>query len=286
MLGVLERQTFTGGRGSRVSSWVAIARHQQLTTVETAEIAYANWRRHQEDLPPGGRVLDIGCGSRAGTVILHHTAGARATGIDFDDPRPGFRGLIGQARHNGVERAVKTLARRILFDRRYHRRLAELYGAPLRRDIDVRRMDARAMAFADGEFDLIYSIAAFEHIDGVDRAAAEIGRVLRPGGVALIHAHLYRSPSGGHDLAWADASNPPESPPPWAHLRGAADPPHVFLNKLRAEDFLEIFARHLTVESHRYGLEGESLVTDEILHETGCSYEDLTRGWIEMRLRR
>lgn len=223
---------------------------------------------------------------RAGTLILHHTAGANATGIDFDDPRPGLRGLLGQARHNGLERAAKTAARRVLFDRAYYRELERLYGASLRRDVDARRMDARRLLFADGEFDLIYSVAVFEHIDGVDAAAAEIARVLKGGGVALIHAHLYRSLSGGHHLAWADPTHPPVSPPPWDHLRGNTEPTHVFLNRLRGEDFLDIFGRHLRVEDYGYDLEGEELVTHDILAETGFSRDDLTRAALRMRLRR
>lgn len=279
--------TFSGGGGHRLRSYFDVAAHQARVSRQAARIAYDAWKRHQLDLPAGGRVLEIGCGSRAGTIILHHNAGAVATGIDYDDPRCGIRGVIGQLRKNGPERAVKTAGRRLLFDRTFYRELESLYGARLERHkVDLRPMDARQLAFQDGEFDLIYSIAVFEHIDGVDQAAAEISRVLKPDGVALIHAHLYYSLSGGHNLAWADASRPPSKPPAWDHLRGQTQPSHVFLNRLRGQDFLNIFSRHLAIEEYRYDTEGEGLVTDEILEETGVSRDDLTRASLTMRLHR
>jgi SAM-dependent methyltransferase len=55
--------------------------------------------------------------------------------------------------------------------------------------LEVRRMDARRLEFADESFDVVYSLSSLEHFGGpadVARAAAEIGRVLRPGGVALL----------------------------------------------------------------------------------------------------
>ena len=61
---------------------------------------------------------------------------------------------------------------------------------PSREDrLEVRWMDARELDFQDGAFDVVFSLSSIEHFGGprdVARAAAEIGRVLRPGGHALI----------------------------------------------------------------------------------------------------
>ncbi|MHB8691901.1 MAG: class I SAM-dependent methyltransferase [Solirubrobacteraceae bacterium] len=61
---------------------------------------------------------------------------------------------------------------------------------PYREDhLQVRWMDARELDFPDGSFDLIFSLSAIEHFGAphqVAAAAREIGRVLRPGGYALI----------------------------------------------------------------------------------------------------
>lgn len=47
--------------------------------------------------------------------------------------------------------------------------------------------DATALPFADGEFDAVMSSQVFEYLDDVDAALAEISRVLKSGGRALIH---------------------------------------------------------------------------------------------------
>jgi SAM-dependent methyltransferase len=279
-------RTFTGGRGGRLHAYREIFVHQARQTTEAAENAYSFWRFTSALLPAGGNALEIGCGSRAGTLILHHSAGTAAVGIDYDVPAVRWSGVVAQLRVNGPERAAKTLARKALFDRRYYRRLAELYRGPLRMDVDARRMDARRLAFPDGSFDVVYSSSVFEHIDGVEAAVSEVARVLRPGGTAWIEAHLFPSLSGGHVLAWNDPSDPPDAPPPWDHLRARTQPAHVHLNGLRADEYLEIFRRHLSVTDVAFSTEGEHLVTDEIVAETGYSREDLTRRSLQVTLTR
>ncbi|MGD0114743.1 MAG: methyltransferase domain-containing protein [Dehalococcoidia bacterium] len=58
--------------------------------------------------------------------------------------------------------------------------LGEEIGGRLR----LERQDARSLAYADGSFDVAYSISVLEHIpgDGDGQAMREIARVLRPGG--------------------------------------------------------------------------------------------------------
>jgi SAM-dependent methyltransferase len=66
-------------------------------------------------------------------------------------------------------------------------RLGELEGlSPARFVAGVE--DGRQLTFADGSFDRIYSISVVEHIegDGDARCLQEIGRVLAPGGIALL----------------------------------------------------------------------------------------------------
>ena len=46
--------------------------------------------------------------------------------------------------------------------------------------------DVRDLPFRDGCFDAIYSMGTIEHFDETERAVAEIARVLKPGGVAII----------------------------------------------------------------------------------------------------
>jgi SAM-dependent methyltransferase len=66
---------------------------------------------------------------------------------------------------------------------------------PYREDhLDVRHMDARKLDFPDESFDVVFSLSSIEHFgrpDGVVEASREIGRVLRPGGVAFIVTECY-----------------------------------------------------------------------------------------------
>jgi SAM-dependent methyltransferase len=55
--------------------------------------------------------------------------------------------------------------------------------------LEVRYMDARELNFPDESFDVVFSVSSIEHFGGpgdIARAAREIGRVLRPGGHAVI----------------------------------------------------------------------------------------------------
>jgi SAM-dependent methyltransferase len=46
--------------------------------------------------------------------------------------------------------------------------------------------DVRALPFADGSFDAVYSMGTIEHFDETEHAVGEIARVLRPGGTAIV----------------------------------------------------------------------------------------------------
>jgi SAM-dependent methyltransferase len=55
--------------------------------------------------------------------------------------------------------------------------------------LEVRSMDARALDLPDASFDVAYSLSSIEHFGSptdIARSAREMGRVLRPGGHALV----------------------------------------------------------------------------------------------------
>jgi SAM-dependent methyltransferase len=61
---------------------------------------------------------------------------------------------------------------------------------PYREDrLEVRWMDARRLDFPDESFDVVFSLSSIEHFGSpadIARSAAEMGRVLRPGGHAVV----------------------------------------------------------------------------------------------------
>jgi SAM-dependent methyltransferase len=57
---------------------------------------------------------------------------------------------------------------------------------------------SEAMPFADGEFEVVTSINSLDHVDDLERTAAEIKRVTRPDG------HLVLAVEVGHDPTWTE----------------------------------------------------------------------------------
>jgi len=100
----------------------------------------------------GRRVLEVGAGVGTDARQLIR-AGALYTGLNVD------RGSADM-----TARALREF---------------QLPGASL-------QSDATALDFPDGTFDVVYSFGVLHHIPQVQRAVAEIGRVLRPGGELVV----------------------------------------------------------------------------------------------------
>ena len=108
-------------------------------------------RRFPEGAPEDTRVLDVGTGPGFYAMILA-ARGFRVTAVDFSEQ------MLAEARRN---------------------------AGPLGERIDFRQMDAQALAFPDGSFDVIVSRNLTWNLQDPAQAYREWGRVLRPGGVLL-----------------------------------------------------------------------------------------------------
>jgi SAM-dependent methyltransferase len=106
--------------------------------------------------PTGGRVLDVGCGPGHLANRLARDHGLEVTGLDLDPM------MVERARANAVQTVVAE------------RRPTFVVGG------------VAALPFPDGSFDLVVSTLSMHHWADATAGQAEIGRVLCPGGRALI----------------------------------------------------------------------------------------------------
>jgi len=222
-------------------------------------------------------ILDIGCGRFFPMTLLLHSCGNSAIGVDT-----AYIGLdTAFAKRwwkSWVTGSFYGFAREAFLDlsrgrQRYYRALQDLADFPLVFEgLDIRVMNAEKLELPDNSVDVGVSIDVFEHIAAVDKAAAELNRVLKPGGIAYLRIHLFSSISGGHHPQWAD----PEKVPPWAHLRGERHSIPVSLNRLRKEEYLSLFKQRmdvLRVLEIDKGV-GRDLLTPEIRSEMRRYSED------------
>ena len=108
-------------------------------------------------LAPGERVIDIGCGPGFLTAEVAGDVGPNgwACGLDLSE-------------------SMLALAR------------ARCAGQPGAAWLDFRAGDATALPFPDASFDAAVATQVYEYIADMPRALAELHRVLRPGGRAVI----------------------------------------------------------------------------------------------------
>jgi SAM-dependent methyltransferase len=136
--------------------------------------------------PDGARVLEVGCGPGRLSIRLARQHGLDVTGLDLD------RAMIERARAN-ADRPGDGDERRPSF----------LVG------------DVASLAFPDRSFDLVVSTLSMHHWADPTAGLAEIGRVLRPGGRALVWD--FRPGVRPHPFGPRHA----HMPDPLEHVRGA-----------------------------------------------------------------
>jgi SAM-dependent methyltransferase len=113
---------------------------------------------------PGKTVLEYGCGEgKWSYAYFLAERGAQVIGIDISPV------AIEIARQTGDVRGLST-------------------------NLTFRVMNAEALEFADGTFDLICGSAILHHLD-LDRSYSELARVLKPGGIAVFSEPLGHNPA-------------------------------------------------------------------------------------------
>jgi SAM-dependent methyltransferase len=217
-------------------------------------------------------ILELANGRLRPQYSIMRAAGHRVTGVDFVN-RPAW---------TSTDMAY-ALARQV-----YTWRLGLPGGAMPPDRLLV--SDVGRLPFAEAQFDLAVSAAAFVHFLDVPAVVAEVHRVLRPGGLVWVSIHVFTGPTGGHNLSFTEF--PLRTVPPgvdaWDHLRQRRLPFTVPLNEWRPHQYIEAFARHFDVLLHVcIGREGEHLLTPEIERElAGYTRDELTCGALAVMARK
>jgi ubiquinone/menaquinone biosynthesis C-methylase UbiE len=175
----------------RTANWEAFTRHynERVPTIEEEFDIWGEYHQHRHEmrydlvaaavrrhLPPGGAVLDIGCGSAL--------VADRITDIDAD-----YLGLDFGGHH--ITYASKKYAGG---------------GTALRTTFC--RGDAEGLPFPGQSFDVVVMSEVIEHLLRPEKAVWEISRILRPGGVWIMTTNNasevpLRSPLT-HMFAWIE----------------------------------------------------------------------------------
>lgn len=208
-------------------------------------------------------VLDLANGSLSPQMEILARQGHQAVGLDFVN-------LPVRSIKTHLYRLARILFRFWLPHSRQSGGSASVYGTVAR------------LPFADNTFDLITSIAAFEHFLDVPKVVAEAYRVLKPGGLIWVGLHPFTALSGGHNvgLRLGPVTKLPDGVEPWDHLRKRQVPFSVPLNEWRIEQYEQEFLKHFTILHTTYsGVEGRDLLTPQIRAELqGYSVEELTHN--------
>ena len=142
--------------------------------------------------------------------------------------------------------------------------------------------DVSSLPFRDESFDVITSVAAFEHLLDVPLVLKETHRVVRPEGLVWALVHLFTCPSGGHNvgLSQVPLRDLPSGVDSWDHLRKRRLPFHVPLNQWRKDQYLSEFTKHFEILKHYCAMrEGEHFLTPQIESELAdYSRDELTCG--------
>ena len=175
----------------QTASWEAFTRHynEQVPTIEEEFDLWGEYHQHRHEmrydlvadrvrgnLPRGGAVLDLGCGS---ALVADRVADVDAWYVGLDFP----------------EHHVQYVSKR--FAEADH---------PLR--VSFVRGDGEKLPFADDSFDVVVMSEVIEHLMRPELAVWEVARVLRPGGVYVMTTNNasevpLRSPLS-HLFAWLE----------------------------------------------------------------------------------
>ena len=246
-----------------------------LSQLEDYRAVYENLTRKSLN---SARIFEIGYGQRPLRLVALISMGLDASGIDLDMPMLNFSlsRLYAISKKNGLERALKTGVRSVLFDSKERAALnksLQVRGYELKIDLP-RFLVGNAASFTpdDGATDLIYSEDVFEHIpqDQLKILVEHLATRLSPQGLALIRPNIFTGITGSHLLEWYAGQVDkefPRSSEPWEHLRKRRFTANTYLNEMTRADYRSLFSTCFDILEER------------------VQFPDLGRKWLTPELR-
>jgi len=180
------------------------------------------WRQKLSDLAQWGvkldglRVLEIGCGAGLQSLLLGLSQVREVTSTDLR-----LRILDPHDRGDRSRRLAEEILHGMMWQDGLEAALARL---PIRFQV----ADATKLALATDSFDLVISGSVLEHVKPLDKALAEMARVLRPGGLMFHAIDPFYWLRGCHKAAMVDI--------PWAHARLSASEVYRFVRAYEGEE--------------------------------------------------
>ena len=233
------------------------------------------------------RVLEIGFGARPHRLVWLYNLAVDVRGVDLDKPllKLSANSLYEILRHNGAERALKSITRYCISDKQQWRHMASEVGSRGQRfSIPEERLIVADAATEDfwsqvGHMDFIYSEDVFEHIpqENLNILLEGMAKSLRPNGLALIRPMVFTGICGGHHLEWYPHTLDQQRvrrTEPWEHLRRKRFPADTYLNRLTRREYVELFEKYFRILENKTmnPRRGEQFMTYEIRRE--LSYFD------------
>jgi len=247
----------------------------------------------------GVNLFEIGYGARPLKLLAYSSMGLNVRGIDLDMPMLHFSPirLFQILKTNGVERAMKTAVRSLIFDRRERN---ELRVALRQRGYELRIKgdcflvgDAATFDLGEQSIDFTYSDVVFEHVPekSIETLMERLAKLLSKDGIAVIVPDIFTGITGGHLTEWYGftiSQDFPRKTEPWEHLRKKRFTANTYLNQLSRADYRRIFRQHFEIleENDLRPDMGRRWLTDEVKADLPeWTEEDLLSNRIEFVLR-
>jgi SAM-dependent methyltransferase len=203
-------------RSTTAAMWDALARSYDEERRGDA-VYEACVRQAVADLRPAGTVLECGCGTGLATGYLLDSA-ERVHALDFSER------MLDEVRRKYPEERVET-----------------------------QRGDLRELPYPDDAFDCVLAANVMQHLTPSDqpRAAAELMRILKPGGRYAVSVHHYNIDK--QELGWRKEGRP-----------GQPGTDYIYL--YTRDELAALFPRARIRAIGVYGCPGQMLITRAIGH--------------------